>query len=395
MAQSSSNGTPVVSAVPTASDSVSGPGRASAGLQSGGEFGGAQLQTLLAQTSLGIAACDATGALTFLSPALQTFFGKPFERRGEAELAEHFRLYDADGDTAMLSEDLPLARARRGEMVKDAVLSTRSPTGEASYLRCNAAPLVGDAGAIVGAVALVQDITGERQQRCEQDELHERLVVTINHEFRTPLTKLVGHVELLQDIRDRLPEEAHRSLDMISRAGAELTELIEIISRLAELESPRRPPEVMGDLASVARELAAEFQDQASARGLVLATDIPERLSINDPQGLGKAIAALMSNAVIYAPAGSVVELRVSADPMAVQVSVCDSGTGIASQDRARLVRPFQRGAHPRQPVNSTGLGLTVAHTVATAQGGRLILTENSPHGLRACLVIPRSVPEE
>lgn len=389
------NGTSKSSAGRPRSSPVNGYASDSAELSERGEFGGAQLQTLLAKTSLGIAACDAQGTMTFLSPALQSFFGQPFQRRGESELADHFRIYDAKGCTPMCSEDLPLARARRGDAVTDAVISTRSVAGEMSYLRCNAAPLLGDDGAIVGAVALVQDITGESNLRHEQQELHERLVVTINHEFRTPLTKLVGHVELLQDMRDHLPVEAHRSLDLISRAGADLTELIDIISHLAELESPSQPPESEGDLASVARKVAAEFEGPASARDITLVADIPERLSVRDPHGLGRAIAALMSNAVVYAPGGSVVELRVSAGSSALEVSVCDRGTGIASQDRARLIRPFERGAHAQQPVNSAGLGLTIAHTVASAHGGTLVLGENSPSGLRACLLIPRPAAQE
>ena len=53
-------------------------------------------------------------------------------------------------------------------------------------------------------------------------------------------------------------------------------------------------------------------------------------------------------------------------------------------------MHPFERGTHANQPINSKGLGLAIARTVARAHGGELELTDREPHGLRATLVMPR-----
>jgi two-component system sensor histidine kinase TctE len=85
-----------------------------------------------------------------------------------------------------------------------------------------------------------------------------------------------------------------------------------------------------------------------------------------------------------------VVVLGARADgTLGVEITVSDLGPGIDEADRDRLVRPFERGAHPDQDVTGKGMGLAVAHTVAGAHGGALRLESNDPHGLRATLLIP------
>src|SRR4051812_24408456 len=136
-----------------------------------------QLQTLLAQTSVGIAASDIEGRLTLLSPALQELFDQPFEPIGEAELGPRFQLYDESGTAPLALEDVPLVRARAGEVVRDQVVTARIGSRGLVYLRCNAAPLR-SGEEILGAIGLVQDVTAEHAALARQGELRERLVDT-------------------------------------------------------------------------------------------------------------------------------------------------------------------------------------------------------------------------
>lgn len=70
--------------------------------------------TLLAQTGLLVAACDAEGRMAMLSPGMQELFGLPYEPLGETELTDHFRLVTSDGSAPLPTEDIPLARRARG-----------------------------------------------------------------------------------------------------------------------------------------------------------------------------------------------------------------------------------------------------------------------------------------
>ena len=87
----------------------------------------------------------------------------------------------------------------------------------------------------MGAVVFVQDVSAEHVARQEQGDVHDRLVVTLNREFRTPLTKLVGYAEILHDMSVDLPPEADRFLTKIREAADELTRLVDSVTDPADL----------------------------------------------------------------------------------------------------------------------------------------------------------------
>lgn len=350
-----------------------------------------QLQTLMKQTDIGIAATDASGRMTLLSPGLRTIFGPKAQMSSEADFVETFGLYADDGVTRLSPEDVPLTRARRGELVRDAVISARLGDGTQVYLRCNGAPLRAQDGSIDGAVVLVDDITAERRADAERTKLRDRLVDTINHEFRTPLAKLMGHTELLVDLGEDLPPDAQRSLAGIASASRTLDDLVHTISSLVDLHADSHLATTNCNVGQVVESVADDFAPIARAAGLSLVLDIRQRSTARiDEARLGKAVSALVENALCYAPTGSEVSVHVCGDDAWVQVTITDAGPGIARVDRDRLVQPFERGEHPQQPVSSRGLGLAVARTIATAHGGRLLLADNKPNGLLATVYVPR-----
>lgn len=360
------------------------------------ELGQVHLQTLLSQTEAGVAATDADGNMTLLSPLLQKLFGLPYQSVPEAEIAEYLDLYAADGRTPLPPEEVPLARARAGELVRDTIISARLADGSLLYLRCNAAPLRGEDGKIDGAIVLAQDVSAEIAALREQEELRSRLVVTINHEFRTPLAALLGHAELLHDLRDELPPAARRSLDRVLSSGQRLADLVQTVSELVDLEADTHLTRTKSDVSGIVRDAASLLRTAARDRSVDLVVDVPGRLpALVDPGKLAKAVLPLLENAVTYAPESSRVVVSARGDGLWLHVTVTDAGTGIEPREVARLVQPFERGDHPLQPVNSRGLGLAVAHAVAAAHGGRLTLEKRRPHGLRARLTVPRfgSVP--
>jgi len=199
---------------------------------------GLPLDRAMERTGVALAACDAEGRLTFLSPVLQKMFGVEFSGLAEEEYLRVFHLLSEDGVTPLPPEEIPLARARGGEFVRDALLTARRPDGRLIHLRCNAAPLEDDDGEPQGAIVLVQDVTLERESERERGVAQNRVVETINHEFRTPLAALLGHLEL---IRDRgadlpaLPDDVAASLDAIERAGWRLRDLVDAATELVEV----------------------------------------------------------------------------------------------------------------------------------------------------------------
>lgn len=348
-----------------------------------GEVG---LETLMSKTNLSVAACDGSGHVTFMSPTLQEMFGR-VDGLHLSEIVERLDLHDDSGTVRLRAQDLPLTRALRGEVIKDALITARLDGTHLMSMRCNAAPQIGSDGQILGAVVLVQDVTAELTARLEQEVLRNRLVMTVNHAFRTPLTKLLGHAELLHESDD--PLAARRSLDMVWQSANELAGLMRTISDLIDLEAHTNLSKTYSDVAGLIRGIADDFG--TCPRGVRLVTETPRSLAaILDPPKTRKAIVELLNNAATYSPGDAEIRLRLVSDRTTFKISVCDSGAGVRPSDRERLMEPFERGADSGQPVHSKGLGLAIARTVAVAHGGDLTLSDRAPHGLCATLVFPR-----
>lgn len=160
----------------------------------------------------------------------------------------------------------------------------------------------------------------------------------------------------------------------------------------ADLESGTRLSKTHGNIAGLVRDVMDGFAARVLAWNLDLVAIAPDRLTATiDPDQVGRAVVELLDNAVTYAPPNSCIEVEVAATVDCVEIHVRDAGTGIAPADVSRLVQPFERGRHALQPVNSRGLDLAVAHTVATAHGGELLLDGQEPFGLCATLRLPRA----
>lgn len=183
------------------------------------------LDRALEHTGVGLAACDADGRLTLLSPELQRILGHGFEPLAEASFTCVFDLTDESGTEPLPVERIPLVRARGGEFVRDEMLHARRPDGRVVHLRCNASPLEED-GELSGAVVLVQDVTAEYEAHREAAELRRATLERVQHEIRTPLSALLGHLELMEDLDADLPFRLDISMQAMSRAGRRLRDLL-------------------------------------------------------------------------------------------------------------------------------------------------------------------------
>ena len=205
---------------------------------------GVPLHLALDNTGVGLVACDASGRLTLVSPPLQELLGVKYAPVSEPFYIERFRLFREDGTTVLPLDEVPLVRARRGEFVRDAVVATHAADGRLVHLKCNASPLRDEEDRDNGAIALVQDVTAETEAALRAEVMRKRLVETINHEFRTPLAALLGHVELIHDHRDRredLDPDLANWLDAIERSGWRLRDLLEEVAELVNCQDTDEP----------------------------------------------------------------------------------------------------------------------------------------------------------
>ena len=197
-------------------------------------FAGFPLREALDHTGLGVLTADAHGRITLVSPALRELFGAP-----PGDL--HLEIADprpglgpvhVDG-SPMAPEQTPLGRAMRGEFVKDVVLGAHDASGRLVWIECNAIPLFEADGTPAGGAVLMHDVTARQAAAVVREELRDRLVHAVNHEFRTPLAALLGNLEVVRDHHD-VSAGLAEALTGMERAAWQLCHLVGTVATLIE-----------------------------------------------------------------------------------------------------------------------------------------------------------------
>ncbi|MFC0681830.1 sensor histidine kinase [Lysobacter korlensis] len=236
----------------------------------------------------------------------------------------------------------------------------------------------------VGKVALslnrmldhVADALTARQQ--SEDQVRQ-FVADASHELRTPLAAIRGYSELTRRAPYELPDELRHSLSRIESESVRMSRLVEELLLLAHLDEGRAlraEPVDLGDLlADVASDARAAGPDH---EWRVTVPDEPVVIR-GDAERLHQAFANLLANSRVHTPAGTSVEVRLTATPDAAIVSVSDDGPGIAKSILPTLFERFVRGDSSRsRRAGSTGLGLSIVRAILEAHAGT-VTVESEP----------------
>jgi signal transduction histidine kinase len=213
----------------------------------------------------------------------------------------------------------------------------------------------------------------------ELDRYKGELIATISHELKTPLTSIIGHVELLQDIYSEVG-----SIEAISRNAQRLNRLINNLlnySRVQEQRNSLRRPVDLAALCEATVELVA-FQAERAGVDLEL---IPaeDRVEVHgDPDELARVLDNVIGNAVKYTPAGGRVRVRVGQQDGTAEVRVEDTGIGISTQDQVHLFSAFHRSSNPdAQSIPGTGLGLAISRRIIELHAGEITVASQLGEG--------------
>jgi signal transduction histidine kinase len=232
----------------------------------------------------------------------------------------------------------------------------------------------------------------------ELDQAKTDMLVTVNHEFRTPLTAINGHVELLLDgVGGDVSPEAQDMLRTIERNGAKLQGLIDSTfasSRYDDLEGHIAPEPT--DLAAVVGRAVERVEPLAQVRGVTLAvTGEPLDLSVEaDGAHLERALAGIIDNAVKFTDHGGQVTVAVeaSAERDEAVIVVHDTGIGIPLDDIPRLFTRFFRASNAQEAaIPGVGLGLSIAQQVVLAHGGTIGVESTVGLGTTLTVRLPAS----
>jgi two-component system sensor histidine kinase BaeS len=219
-----------------------------------------------------------------------------------------------------------------------------------------------------------------------------QLLSNLVHELGQQLGPLVS---ALQALRAGADEDATLRRELLAGVDAGLGRMRRLLDDLARLHD-----RVTGDMEVARRPVAlgdwlppllTPWREAAQARRLLWEATLPVDLPtvIIDPDRIGQALGNVLSNAVKYTPPGGAVTVSAGASSHDLWVVIADTGPGIPAEDLDRTFTPFYRGHSAQRFADGMGLGLTIAHDLLAAHGGRLQIASAPGQGCRVALHLP------
>ena len=245
--------------------------------------------------------------------------------------------------------------------------------------------------------ATLRTVAGQSEQLRVLDETKSRFFANVSHEFRTPLSLIIGPVDDLRNGRDgELGPLVRRRLDSIRNNASRLLQLVEQLLDVARLESGTMHVSAeVRDLVPLLRRLADSFASLAERRGIDFRLSCPVGgLRVRyDPDQMEKVIGNLVGNALKFTPANGEVEVRATAETDGegtVVLEVRDTGPGIEPAYHARIFeRFFQVDDSSRRAHEGTGIGLALVRELVELHGGSVAVRSAIGEGSTFIIRLP------
>ncbi len=216
--------------------------------------------------------------------------------------------------------------------------------------------------------------------RAQSEDRLRRFLADASHELRTPLASIRGYAELFRLGAADDPETLERTMTRIEAEATRMGVLVEDLLLLARLDQePERRREPV-DLRSVVQQSVEDIRVIAPDRDIALHAEEP-CIVLGDPDQLRQLVGNLMRNAVVHTPAGTPIELELSAGDGRVRFRVRDHGPGLPAAAGEQLFERFWRvESGRRRGRGGSGLGLSIVRAVTIAHGGE-VRAANAPDG--------------
>ncbi|MBT5242378.1 MAG: GAF domain-containing sensor histidine kinase [Rhodospirillaceae bacterium] len=235
----------------------------------------------------------------------------------------------------------------------------------------------------------------EAHQTAKLGSLQDSFIDSINHELRTPLTSLAGALGLLRNgVVADLDEETQSVFEVADRNTHTLMKLIVDLLDMSNIEKGELVLNFESfDLLELANTVADEANSDKKMKTARVSIDdtAVSQVVYADPMLIGKAVSALVKNALRFSPNDTPVTLHLRAGIESVIVEVADLGIGISLQDRSRVFKKFFK-LDESGNINGAGLGLSIAKRLIEAHGGEIGIQANTPRGTRVIFEIPRTL---
>lgn len=344
------------------------------------EGGRRQLSAILTSTGDAILVTDRDDRIVLVNPAAERALGIPAE-----ELIGHPVTETPLEESLVRILTEPMGRG--GPLVGEVPL----PSGRVFY--ASASTILSAEGENMGRVVVMRDITHFK----ELDEMKSEFVATVSHDLRAPLTFIRGYASMLPMAGD-LTQKQQEYLEKIFTGIEQMSTLVENLLNLQRIEAGIGLEERPCHLGALLVEAVDGMRARAVAKGLTLSIDVSEPAPIiwGDATLLRQAIANLVDNAIKYTPSGGKVTVGLRVIGQEVQISVTDTGIGIAPEDQVRLFEKFYRiRRRGMEETPGSGLGLAIVRSIVERHGGRVWVDSQLHRGSTFTIALPIRKPPE
>ena len=351
-------------------------------------------QALLTQSTVGLVGMDLTGRFAFANERFCQMVGRTERELQGLRIQEITHPEDLPHNAALFEQ---LAADRTPFVIEKRYLR---PDGVESWVSKSVFAVRGADGRPHAAMAVVLDVTARKRAEADRAQLLEserhartsaeqanrmkdEFLAVLSHELRTPLSNVICWSRLLQTKYSRADSELLRGLSVIVNNAKTQEQLISDLLDLSRIVAGKLTldPQPL-DLMAVVDTTVSTQTPALEAKGLQLVFDRgPEpAIVLGDSARLQQVLWNLLSNAIKFTPAGGRIELRVQRVGRSWQLSVRDSGEGIAAEFLPHLFDRFRQadGSTARR-YGGLGIGLTIVRQLVELHGGSVRAHSDGP----------------
>lgn len=251
------------------------------------------------------------------------------------------------------------------------------------------------AGHIAAGIGLARSYRAQQlraEELSELDHAKTAFFSNISHEFRTPITLILGPVAELRARATGIDDHTRRELDVVHRNGLRLAKLVNTLLDFSRIEAGRMQAHYQPvDLAAVTAELASVFRSAIDRAGLRLIVDCPP---LTDPVYIDrdmweKVVLNLLSNALKFTFDGSIT-VRVTRRDDEALFSITDTGIGVPAAEMPRLFERFHRIENARaRSTEGSGIGLALVKELVGLHGGTITAASTEGAGTTFTIALP------
>lgn len=345
--------------------------------------------------------------MEYISHGCLELTGYPAERIMAADPYYNDIVHPEDHDRIYAEVDAALAERRPFK----AEYRIRRADGREIWVWSQGRGIYDDSGALIAREGFIGDITErvlatqalerlnaelearveERTARLREANQHlESFAYSVSHDLKAPLRGIDGYSRLLmEEYRERLPEEAQRFLDNIRTASQRMNQLIDDLLAYSRLERRELSPSLVS-LSGLVERVLAEREIEIQACAARVGVDVGEHAVTADGDALLQAVRNLLDNALKYARHRSppVIAIRAEPSETGIVLRVADNGCGFDMKYHDRIFEIFQR-LHYAEDYPGTGVGLAIVRKAAERMGGRVWARAEPDAGATFFLELP------